>query len=107
MLHFGYVCLKSGKVNNRRNTKYCTIIRSEKWAPMATVQIRKEEVGEVKDVEALFGKLSEKYAGQWVAILSNGKIVANEKLESLYDQVNAKEFAVLLQIPKKDELLLL
>ncbi|HXZ90821.1 MAG TPA: DUF5678 domain-containing protein [archaeon] len=74
---------------------------------MATIQIRKEEVGEVKDVEALFGKLSEKYAGKWVAILKNGQINANEKLESLYDEVNGKDIAVLLQIPRKDELLLL
>lgn len=74
---------------------------------MATVQIRKEEIGEVKDVEALFGKLSEKYAGQWVAILNDGKIVANEKLESLYSEVNEKAVAMLLQIPKKGEMLLL
>jgi hypothetical protein len=71
------------------------------------VQIRKDEIGEVKDVEALFGKLSEKYAGQWVAILENGRIVANEKLESLYNELNGKGIAVLLQIPRKDELLLL
>lgn len=75
--------------------------------PVSTIQIRKEAVGEVKDVEALFGKLTEKYAGQWVAILENGEILANENLESLYDEVNAKRVAVLLQIPKKGELLLL
>ena len=74
---------------------------------MATVQIRKEEVGEVKDVEALFGKLSEKYAGQWVAILNDGKIVANKNLDSLYGQVNEKSVAMLLEIPKKGQMLLL
>ncbi len=74
---------------------------------MATVQIRKEDVGEVKDIQSLVTRLGEKYSGKWVAILENGEIIADEKVESLYDRANKKKIAALFQIPRKGELLLL
>lgn len=50
---------------------------------MATVQLRRKDVGENKDFESLLSKLNEKYGGQWVAILGTGEIIAADKPEDL------------------------
>lgn len=76
---------------------------------MATVQIRKEEVGEFKDIKTFFDRLSEKYSGKWVAILDNGEIIGMENLEDVYAEVSKKKIkiATLFQVPKKGQMLLL
>lgn len=76
---------------------------------MATVLLRKEEVGENKDFESLFSKLNEKYSGKWVAILENGDVVADKKMKELYTMSTKRssKIAALFQATKKDEQLFL
>jgi hypothetical protein len=76
---------------------------------MATVQLRKEEVGENKDFESLFSKLNEKYGGKWVAILENGDVVADKKIKGLYTMSarRSSKIAALFQANKKGEQLFL
>jgi hypothetical protein len=74
---------------------------------MATMEIRREEVGEVKDISSFFSKLNEKYSGKWVAILENGEVVAEDKLEDIYAKKLPSKIATLFQASKKGQMLLL
>jgi len=76
---------------------------------MATVQVRKEEVGENKDLGSLFSKLNDKYGGKWVAILENGEVVADKKMEEVYNLATKRssKIAALFQAPEKGEQLFL
>lgn len=75
---------------------------------MATVQIRRQDIGESRDIQSLLSRLREKYSGKWVMILQNGDIVADEKLETLYTIASKKKsnIAAMFQAPKKGQLFL-
>ena len=76
---------------------------------MATVQIKKEEVGENKNLASLLSKLNDKYSGKWVAILANGEVIADEKLETLYMLAYKKSSKIIFefQASKKGQQLFL
>jgi hypothetical protein len=76
---------------------------------VATVQLRKEEVGENKNLEALFSKLNDKYSGKWVAILENGEVIGTSEMGELYTLAakRSSKIAALFQASKKGEQLFL
>jgi len=72
---------------------------------MATIQIRREEVGESRDLQSLLSKLNDKYSGKWVAILENGEVIASEKMGDVYDLASkhSSKIAALFQASKKGQ----
>jgi len=69
-----------------------------------TVLLRKKDVGDAKNASDLLNNLSEKHEGKWVAILKNGQILANQKLDRLYSEAGGKEITVLFRAPRRGEL---
>ena len=76
---------------------------------MATVQIKSEAIGQVKDIKSLFANLNEKYDGKWVAILENGEVISTEKLGDLRSKAGEKSssIATFFRASKKGQMLLL
>jgi hypothetical protein len=75
---------------------------------LATVQIKKEELKEVKDFNSLLAKLNELYDGKWVAILDNNDLVADKTVQSVQKLAEKKNSKIvfLFHASKKGELLL-
>jgi len=75
---------------------------------LATVQIKREDLKEVKDFKGFLAKLNDMYDGKWVAILANGEIVADQAVEKLHELAAKKHSssAFLFHASKKGESLL-
>lgn len=75
---------------------------------MATVQIKRQDLKEVKDFKSFLARLNELYDGKWVAILANGEIVANQAVEKLRELAtkNGSSIVFMFHASKKGESLL-
>jgi len=73
-----------------------------------TIQIKREEVGDVKDLKGLMAKLSEDHKGEWVAILKTGDLVSDKNLEAVYSKAKKRKAAVtaLFYMAREGELML-
>ena len=73
---------------------------------MSTIQMRREELGDAKDIDALLSMLREKHNGKWIAILDNGQVVAHERLVKVYRQASKDRarIVVLFQASTKNSL---
>lgn len=90
---------------NRLNT---VTLRNKTYQLAVTVEIKKDQLGEAKDFKGILARLSERYEGEWVAVLDTGDLVSDKDPEAVFAEAKKRKATVtaLFQVPKKGELLL-
>jgi hypothetical protein len=73
---------------------------------MQRIEIKKDIVGEFHSVDALFSKLNDKFDGKWVAIMKDGNIIAETRLEDIYAKVSQSDIGTLFQASRSGKFLL-
>lgn len=67
---------------------------------------KRVELTKSQDVKTFFSKLTENYGGKWVAITGTGELIANDKIEGIYSEVEQKSAKIsgVFYVAKKREL---
>ncbi len=73
-----------------------------------TVQLKHGGLSRSRDFKSLLAVLVKKHRGKWVAILSTGEVVAEEKFETVQAEATGKSARIVFMFhaPRKGELLL-
>ncbi|MFI5450174.1 MAG: DUF5678 domain-containing protein [Candidatus Bathyarchaeia archaeon] len=69
-----------------------------------TVELKRQDLRS-ENAKSLYAKLNAQYAGQWVAILENGEVIANSKLVEIYAQAKDSKIVSLFRASKSGQLL--
>lgn len=69
-----------------------------------TIQLKREDLRS-KDAKSFYAKLNAQYAGQWVAILESGEVLANSTLVDIYAQAKDSKIVSLFRASKSGQLL--